>query len=232
MRIGELAELVGVTTRTVRHYHRIGLLAEPARRDNGYRSYDTRDVLRLIRIRRLVELGLSLDEARDALAGDDDRELREILVEIEADLAAQEQRIRSRRERVADMLATDGDLTVPAEMATVESRDREVLEIVERAAGADAVHLWSTYDAVRGHPVLLDAAERFEALAGLAADDPAVDAVALAVRNLGLRELVPPEAVGDPAAADLLQAAMTAGLPPAQARCLELMFGYWRAESR
>lgn len=39
MRIGEFAELVGVTTRTVRHYHHIGLLPEPDRSANGYRIY-------------------------------------------------------------------------------------------------------------------------------------------------------------------------------------------------
>ncbi|MGD0244131.1 MAG: MerR family DNA-binding transcriptional regulator [Streptosporangiaceae bacterium] len=39
MRIGELAGLVGISTRAVRHYHRIGLLAEPGRTANGYREY-------------------------------------------------------------------------------------------------------------------------------------------------------------------------------------------------
>ncbi|MFD0852085.1 MerR family DNA-binding transcriptional regulator, partial [Actinomadura adrarensis] len=39
MRIGELAALVGVSTRTVRHYHHLGLLPEPERRANGYREY-------------------------------------------------------------------------------------------------------------------------------------------------------------------------------------------------
>ena len=32
MRIGELADLVGISTRAIRHYHRIGLLAEPGGR--------------------------------------------------------------------------------------------------------------------------------------------------------------------------------------------------------
>src|ERR1700754_712521 len=68
MRIGELAEAVGVSTRAVRHYHRIGLLPEPPRRVNGYRTYGVRDALRLARVRRLTELGLSLDEAADVLS--------------------------------------------------------------------------------------------------------------------------------------------------------------------
>ncbi len=38
MRIGEIAALVGLTTRAIRHYHHVGLLPEPARRPNGYRG--------------------------------------------------------------------------------------------------------------------------------------------------------------------------------------------------
>ena len=37
MRIGELAGLVGISTRAIRHYHRVGPLPEPARTANGYR---------------------------------------------------------------------------------------------------------------------------------------------------------------------------------------------------
>jgi DNA-binding transcriptional MerR regulator len=70
MRIGELANLVGITTRVVRHYHRIDLLPEPARQPNGYREYSLRDAVELARVRRLSELGLSLDEVRDVLAED------------------------------------------------------------------------------------------------------------------------------------------------------------------
>jgi len=56
MRIGELAGLAGVSTRTVRHYHRIGLLPEPRRRENGYRSYELRDLVLLLRARRLIDV--------------------------------------------------------------------------------------------------------------------------------------------------------------------------------
>ncbi|MGW2180027.1 MerR family transcriptional regulator [Streptomyces sp. NPDC001732] len=63
MRIGELAERAGTTTRTLRYYESRGLL--PARRtDNGYRAYDEDD-LRLVRqIRTLQESGFELEETR------------------------------------------------------------------------------------------------------------------------------------------------------------------------
>src|ERR1700749_353893 len=104
MRIGELAGLVGISTRAIRHYHHVGLLPEPARKANGYREYSLRDGVELPRVRRLTELGLSLDEVGDALAGDAGRDLAEILRELDADLARQEEDIRQRRVRLARLL--------------------------------------------------------------------------------------------------------------------------------
>jgi DNA-binding transcriptional MerR regulator len=104
MRIGELAGLVGISTRAIRHYHDVGLLAEPARKANGYREYSLRDAVELARVRRLTELGLSLDEVGDALAGDAGRDLTEILRELDADLARQEADLRQRRARLAELL--------------------------------------------------------------------------------------------------------------------------------
>ncbi|MEU8172708.1 MerR family transcriptional regulator [Microbispora hainanensis] len=132
MRIGELAALAGVSTRTVRHYHHQGVLPEPPRRVNGYREYGLRDALRLARARRLTELGLSLDEVRDVLAGDSARELREILLELDADLARQEAEIRSRRERLAALLSEES----PSPDDAVSPRMAEFLRCLEPAHGS------------------------------------------------------------------------------------------------
>ena len=105
MRIGELAALVGVSTRTVRHYHHVGLLPDPQRRVNGYRDYGVRDAVVLARVRRLAELGLSLEEIRDVLADDRESDLREVLLELDADLARQQAAIGARRDRLATLLA-------------------------------------------------------------------------------------------------------------------------------
>ena len=40
MRIGELAEQAGISTKAIRYYEQIGILAPPARTAAGYRSYD------------------------------------------------------------------------------------------------------------------------------------------------------------------------------------------------
>ena len=62
LRIGELASLVGVTTRTVRHYHDVGVLPEPNRDTAGYRRYPREDVLALKRIVRLRVAGVPLED--------------------------------------------------------------------------------------------------------------------------------------------------------------------------
>ncbi|MEV3951344.1 MULTISPECIES: MerR family transcriptional regulator [Streptomyces] len=63
MRIGELAERAGTTTRTLRYYESRGLL--PARRaENGYRTYDDSDLRLIQQIRTLQDFGFDLEETR------------------------------------------------------------------------------------------------------------------------------------------------------------------------
>lgn len=152
MRIGELAALTGVSTRTVRHYHHLGLLPEPVRLANGYREYRLRDAVLLARIRRLAELGLSLEEIRDVLADDRGKDLREVLLELDADLARQQEAIAARRARLAVLLEADElrpDSAVSPDMAVVlrdlalegsrlAEMDREMLSLME--ASADPEH--------------------------------------------------------------------------------------------
>ncbi len=199
MRIGELAAIAGVTTRTVRHYHRVGLLPEPERRANGYREYGLRDAVELARARRLVELGLSLDEVRDALADDAGKDLREILIELDADLARQQQAISQRRARLAELLRraeTCGGLPpegpVSAELATlfddmahvaanrgtpepaIAAKERELLAFLD-ASGGQAHRDWllALTHALRDDPdAIARGYEIYARLDELAAADP------------------------------------------------------------
>ena len=77
-RIGEVAELVGVTTRTIRYYEELGLLGRaPARTKGAHRLYREADVARLRELIRLRDLlGLSLEEL---LALAEVEEAREVL---------------------------------------------------------------------------------------------------------------------------------------------------------
>jgi DNA-binding transcriptional MerR regulator len=63
MRIGELAEQAGTSTRTLRYYEQQGLLAA-RRTSNGYRDYNDVDLRLVQEIRTLLELGFNLEETR------------------------------------------------------------------------------------------------------------------------------------------------------------------------
>ena len=72
LRIGEVARLAEVTTRTLRYWEQIGLVAPSGHLGSGQRLYSVVEVGRAIRIRELqVLLGLSLAEIRAVLDTDD-----------------------------------------------------------------------------------------------------------------------------------------------------------------
>ncbi|WP_043663197.1 MerR family transcriptional regulator [Streptomyces xylophagus] len=189
MRIGEVAALVGVTPRAVRHYHHLGLLPEPQRRGNGYRDYGLRDAVLLARIRRLTELGVGLDEVRDVLADAEGHDLREVLEELDADLARQEADIRERRTRLASLLvqAQDGSLLpegpVSPELSDLLAalgdlrdlgdspmavKDREHLEFLDAATPKERrVSLMAALQEMREH-----AGQVYSLLDGLAGQEP------------------------------------------------------------
>ncbi|NLU62949.1 MerR family DNA-binding transcriptional regulator [Rhodococcus sp. HNM0563] len=108
MRIGELASAADTTVRTIRHYHRLGLLPEPPRSSNGYRVYSMEDLVRLMRIRWLAGAGVPLGTvptvigtARDSEASDDLTADLEALI---ADLDAQVHALDGKRRALSAML--------------------------------------------------------------------------------------------------------------------------------
>ena len=76
LRIGELADRVGTTARTIRYYEEIGLLGGGEDRDHGrHRSFTEDDVERLEHILRLRDLlGLSLEDLQRVVEAEDARE--------------------------------------------------------------------------------------------------------------------------------------------------------------
>ena len=67
MKIGELADRASVSTKTIRYYESIGLLAEPGRTASGYRDYEDDATERLRFIRDAQATGLSLAEIQSVL---------------------------------------------------------------------------------------------------------------------------------------------------------------------
>jgi DNA-binding transcriptional MerR regulator len=68
MRSGQLARQTGVSTDTLRHYERLGLLPLPQRTAGNYREYPPTSPQRVELIRRALTIGFSLPELRTILA--------------------------------------------------------------------------------------------------------------------------------------------------------------------
>ncbi|MET0648370.1 MAG: heavy metal-responsive transcriptional regulator [Pyrinomonadaceae bacterium] len=96
MRAGELARAAGVSTDTLRHYERKGVLQRPRRGANGYRQYPPEALDRVLLVRRALGVGFTLDELARVLSVRDRgaapcREVRALaaakLTEVEEQLA-------------------------------------------------------------------------------------------------------------------------------------------------
>ena len=72
--IGKLAAATGVNIETIRYYERAGLIAQPARTQGNYRTYEQSDVTRLRFIKRTRDLGFSLEQVRALLSISGERE--------------------------------------------------------------------------------------------------------------------------------------------------------------
>lgn len=121
MKIGELAERVGVPADTVRFYEREGWLPRPARQDNGYREYATADVEHLRLLIDLRRLELPLDEAAQLASwchsghcATTGSELPRLIAERRADVTARMDRLRELDARLADL---ERHVTEPARAA-------------------------------------------------------------------------------------------------------------------
>lgn len=67
--IGELAKETGVPTKTIRFYESIGLIAQPKRLENGYRTYPESRVEELTLIKNVRDLGLPIPQIKRLMVG-------------------------------------------------------------------------------------------------------------------------------------------------------------------
>ncbi|SDK87422.1 DNA-binding transcriptional regulator, MerR family [Actinopolyspora mzabensis] len=141
----QLAELAGTTLKTVRHYHEVGLLDEPERAANGYKRYRIGHLVRLLRIRRLVDLGVPLSEI--AVMEESEENTEQSLRALDDELAASIERQQRMREELAVILRHRSPADLPAgfdEVAAERSdADRALLLIYSRVFGDSAMAaLW------------------------------------------------------------------------------------------
>ncbi|MFD3544047.1 MerR family transcriptional regulator [Streptomyces sp. NPDC058655] len=253
LRTAEAAALTGLTARAIRHYHRSGLLPEPGRGPDGRRGYGRQDVVRMLWLRRMAELGTAPDEVRTALERTPDPEGQ--LAELEASLARQERAVRARREAVRRLREAGGDLErlSPEALRALGTAAAGTAEgtaapaapsVAERVLGAERArreavghHVLALHPRLRSERDRLEA--ELEALAGVAAEDPRVDRLAHAyfvhgqAMEAAERAACFPEPDFDESAAGAQPPAVPdrpgrpdsapGELTPAQARCAEIL---------
>lgn len=99
MFIHELAQVTGVSTKTIRYYESIGLMPEPERAENNYRQYTPAAVERLRYITSARSLGFSLADIGEFLSARDEGNLP-----CQHVMDSMDQRIADIDRRIADLL--------------------------------------------------------------------------------------------------------------------------------
>lgn len=238
MRSSELAALAGVTVRTLRHYHQIGLLPEPERGSNGYRDYDVHDLLAVLRVRRLAALGIPLERVGAALA-EEPEDGDATLAALDEELSAQIAKLEAQRATIAVLRRERAHPDLPAELArfahvfagarssTAAEMDRELLILLSHFAGESSAQAFGGW---LEHLLQVGTLERARELQQrfdeLPADTDDAEAAALADEILALyeptfadlRDL--PEVPFAPAASRLVDEYTLARLNPAQLSAL------------
>jgi DNA-binding transcriptional MerR regulator len=135
----EIAELAGTSLRAVRHYHDVGLLAEPERRANGYKQYGVAHLIRVLRIKRLTDLGFSLSQI--AAMGDTDDHPEDALRSLDAELAATIERLQRARVDLALIMRQSLPTDLPPEFAPaaragMSDADRSLITVMTRVIGS------------------------------------------------------------------------------------------------
>lgn len=108
MRIGELADAAGVSTRALRYYEKRCLL-QARRQDNGYRTYEDSAVTRVHNIRALLDAGLNADDIRELNSRLDEQPLDHVPACQEA-YSLYEQRLRAVRAKLAALAEVESKL--------------------------------------------------------------------------------------------------------------------------
>lgn len=109
MRIGELANRVGVSTQTIRFYERTSLLRKPPRTQAGYRSYPESSVTVVRFIKQSQEIGYTLAEIKTLLsfhdAGGNMAEIRDLALSKIADISRRITGLQKVREQLEAFVA-------------------------------------------------------------------------------------------------------------------------------
>ena len=115
MQISDLAEKLGITTRTIRLYEKMGLVDPPKRTEGNVRYYEKADVKRFKFVLKVKELGLSLEEMKEL-----------------ADLFDKEQKVPNKiMPRLIELLDTHLN-SIKQKVSTLQSLDKDITAYRQR----------------------------------------------------------------------------------------------------
>lgn len=205
MRSNEVAKTAGVTVRTLRHYHQLGLLPEPPRAANGYREYTAADLARVLRIKRLASLGFPL--AR----------IGALLEEMDAPTAAGNGTDLASRHDPAASGAPAGTAPDASPLAALDELDRELALQIEALQEQRR-----TIAALKAEQLSPDMPVRFgraiRGIVGTPADTASHAALVVAAHLYGDREMAELERV----AAQMQDTSLAASMESLDRRCAAL----------
>jgi DNA-binding transcriptional MerR regulator len=187
--IGQAAAFAGVTIKTVRHYHKVGLVDEPARDGSGYRRYGSAELLRLVQVRTLAAAGLPL-AGIGALLDSDVESFATSIADVERRLTERIEELTAHRETLRRLADGDRALLPDRAVALLEgmpgvgftpddvttARESFVLAKALVPDGFDD-YLTHVEDAVQD-PRFIALTRRSTEVVGWDADDPRVDELA------------------------------------------------------
>jgi DNA-binding transcriptional MerR regulator len=250
--IGEVAGILGITPKAVRHYEKLGLLGHVERSESGYRLYTADDLMRLHRIKRLQTLGLSLERIKAILdQGVSGTKLRRVLETLLGEVESQLTDLERRRDRLKVMLAGENfkepdDEPYALKLAHQHLGDQlrdvspELLEQEKRLWGVLEAFGWPEgyrefqeilirylADHPEEYEKLLGLGERFAALVGVSEDSYEVellarDYAAYFEKNSFHENLLKEAGWGPGPMGIALSKVMLSTMSPAQKRCMEL----------
>ena len=131
MKIKFVEELVGITGKNIRFYEEQGLI-HPRRAENGYREYEQEDVHRLMQIKLLRKLGVSIEEIRRLFDGK--ISLSDCLDRHQSELEHQKETL-SQMEAVSEQIITSRlsleNLPVESYLEQIEQMEKEGMDFMD-----------------------------------------------------------------------------------------------------
>ncbi|MEV0019085.1 MerR family transcriptional regulator [Streptomyces tendae] len=194
VKIGDAAAFAGTTPRAIRHYHAIGLLPEPERGADDRRRYGYDDMIRLLWIRKMADVGIALEDIRTTFEPGTGTDIEQSLARLEESLADRAAVVERQRAAVRNWRESGDPLGLLSPLVTGRVRhlppgslwrsDLDTLLVTERIFGplgaalqADRFIVLATHPELRAEDDRLTEAET--ALDdSVDPDDPRVEEVA------------------------------------------------------